>query len=160
MQRINGGTSIYTRWCVPVDENTTREFYFYATRPKSGRERLLERVKYPIAQKLFRNRNLGFQDGKILERTRYDLPERFSAFDVETIGWRRLAILSARYGGRHDRIPQDVIDRLNATGERASAAAATKAAAAATAANAAKAAKATPRPAVVPVRPGGDQAGD
>jgi phenylpropionate dioxygenase-like ring-hydroxylating dioxygenase large terminal subunit len=117
MQRINGGTSIYTRWCVPVDENTTREVYFYATRPKTSKERWIERIKYPIAQKLFRNRNLGFQDGRILERTRYDMQERFSAFDVETIGWRRLAILSARHGGRHDRIPQEIIERLNSKTE-------------------------------------------
>lgn len=114
MQRINGGTAMYTRWCVPIDERTTREFYFWATRPERRVERFWERAKYPVAQKLLRNRNLGFQDGDILQEQRFDLPERFSPYDVETVGWRRLAILSSRYGGRHDRIPPEVVEEHNA----------------------------------------------
>lgn len=98
MQRIKGGTALYTRWCVPTDEDTTREFYLWATRPLNGRERMWERIKYPIAQKLLRNRNLGFQDGVILQELRFDMPERFSLYDVETAGWWRLAILSAGHG--------------------------------------------------------------
>jgi nitrite reductase/ring-hydroxylating ferredoxin subunit len=117
MLRINGGSALYTRWCVPVDERTTCEFYLWATRPRTTAAELWERLKYPLAQKLLRNRNLGMQDGKILEETRFDTPERFTPFDVETMGWRHLAILSARYGGRHDRIPPEAIERLNRTGE-------------------------------------------
>ena len=90
-----------------------REFYFYAVKPRTGLGRWWEAAKYPPLQKLLRNRNLGFQDGVVLEGTRYDTPERYSAFDVETVAWRRLAILSARHGGRHDMIPPEVIERLN-----------------------------------------------
>jgi len=113
MLRINGSSSLYTRWCVPIDEGSTREFYFFAVRPRTATGRLWEAAKYPLVQKLLRNRNLGFQDGVVLAQTRFDAPERFSAFDVETMAWRRLAILSARHGGRHDKIPPEVIERLN-----------------------------------------------
>jgi nitrite reductase/ring-hydroxylating ferredoxin subunit len=114
MQRINGGSALYTRWCVPIDATTTREFYLWATRPTTRRAALWERAKYPLVQRLLRNRNLGLQDGRVLSRLRFDTPERLTRFDLETIGWRRLAILSARHGGRHDRIPPAVVDRLNA----------------------------------------------
>jgi phenylpropionate dioxygenase-like ring-hydroxylating dioxygenase large terminal subunit len=112
-QRISGGSTMYTRWCVPIDKNTTKLFYMWACRPRNRVARAWERIKYPLNQKLLRHRNLGFQDGHILEELRFDLPERFSQYDVETIGWRRLAILSARYGGRHTDIPAEVIDQLN-----------------------------------------------
>jgi len=70
-------------------------------------------VKHPFIYKLLHDRNLGQQDGDILENARYDMPERMTAFDIETLAWRRLAILSSRYGGRHDLIPQERIDRIN-----------------------------------------------
>ena len=63
-------------------------------------------VKHPLIYKLLHDRNLGQQDGDILENARYDMPERMTAFDIETLAWRRLAILSSRYGGRHDLIPR------------------------------------------------------
>jgi hypothetical protein len=113
MLRINGSSALYTRWCVPVDEDSTREFYFYAVRPRTESGRRWEAAKYPVVQKVLRNRNLGFQDGTILSQTRFDTPERFSSFDIETMAWRRLAILSARHGGRHDKIPPEIIERLN-----------------------------------------------
>lgn len=115
MQRINGGSCLYTRWCVPVDAGTTREFYFFAVRPGGRLPAAWERAKYPLTQRLLRNRNLGLQDGRVLECLQFDAPERLTEFDIETIGWRRLAILSARYDGRHDRIPPEIIARLNGT---------------------------------------------
>jgi len=120
MMRINMGGVIYTRWCVPVDRHETRLFYFYATRVSRRTERWwFQWVKNPITYRALHNRNLGFQDGRILEQTRFDAAERFSFFDIETTAWRRLAILSSRYGGRHDRIPPDIIDRLNGPAMRA-----------------------------------------
>jgi phenylpropionate dioxygenase-like ring-hydroxylating dioxygenase large terminal subunit len=117
MMRIDMGGLLYTRWCVPIDRTSTRLFYFYAVRIKSRRDFLwLKYLKGPISWKLLHTRNLGLQDGGVLQETRYDAPERFSAFDVETAGWRRLAILSALHGGRHDRIPEATIERLNTPG--------------------------------------------
>jgi nitrite reductase/ring-hydroxylating ferredoxin subunit len=113
MTRLDFTRGMYTRWCVPIDDKTTREYYLYAIRPKNRVQERWERLRYQITLRLLNYRNFGMQDGRVLEKTRYDAPERFSPFDVETIGWRRLAILSARHGGRHDRIPRDVIDRLN-----------------------------------------------
>ncbi len=112
--RISFGDVMFTRWCVPVDEHTTRLFYLYAARPSTRRQALwLRFVKYPITFKLLHDRNLGIQDGRILEREAFDTPETFSSYDIETMTWRKLAILSSRYGGRHDLIPKEVIDRVN-----------------------------------------------
>jgi nitrite reductase/ring-hydroxylating ferredoxin subunit len=113
MQRISRSRTMYTRWCVPVEANLTREFFFHAIRPHGKFDAFIERLRYPIALRLLYYRNLAFQDGKNLQRTRYDSTERFSDADIETIGWRKLAILSARYSGRHDKIPADVIKQLN-----------------------------------------------
>jgi hypothetical protein len=49
----------------------------------------------------------------MLQNFDFSRPEHFSEFDIETMGWRTLAILSAEHGGRHDRIPAEVIERLN-----------------------------------------------
>ena len=114
MQRISGGSSMYTRWCVPINATTTKEFYLWAVRPKNRLARFWERMKYPVSQRLLRDRNIGFQDADVLGQLRFDLPEVFSQYDVETMGWRRLAILSARYEGRHDKIPSDLVEQLNA----------------------------------------------
>jgi len=113
MQRIDNGWSQYTRWCVPIDANTTRVFYFHATRPRNRWARLRDRALYPIRQRYLQYRNFGGQDDRLLIHFDFSRPEHFSEFDIETIGWRTLAILSAEYGGRHDRIPPEVIERLN-----------------------------------------------
>jgi hypothetical protein len=114
MMRIDMGGLLYTRWCVPIDRDTTRLFYLYAVRPRSRRELAFIRyLKNPITWRLLHTRNLGLQDGEVLQDTHFDTPERFSSFDVETAAWRRLAILSARHGGRHDFIPPEVLDRVN-----------------------------------------------
>ncbi len=114
MMRLSRGDNVYTRWCVPIDEGSTRQFYLTAFWPESRAARLFLRwFRYPITFRFINHRNFGMQDGRILARLRYDRPERFSAFDIETVGWRRFAILAARHGGRHDRIPPDVIAEFN-----------------------------------------------
>jgi hypothetical protein len=113
MQRISRGRFCYTRWCVPVDRDTTREFFLHAFRPQGKADRLLEACRYPVAYRLIYYRNLAMQDGVNLAHVRFDALERFSDFDMETLAWRRLAILTARHGGRHDRIPPAELHRLN-----------------------------------------------
>ncbi len=113
MQRIDNGWSQYTRWCVPIDAATTRVFYFHATRPRNRWARLRDRLQYPIRQRYLQYRNFGGQDDRMLQNFDFSRPEHFSEFDIETMGWRTLAILSAEHGGRHDRIPAEVIERLN-----------------------------------------------
>ena len=115
MQRINGGSALYTRWCVPIDADTTCEFYFWAVRPKSRYTPLAQGVQFPFKHKWLHHRNLGLQDGRVLATVDFSGPEHLTRFDLETIGWRRLAILSARHGGRHDRIPLSIIESLNRT---------------------------------------------
>ncbi len=113
MQRIDNGWSQYTRWCVPIDAETTRVFYIHATRPKTPWARLRDIALFPIRQRYLQYRQFGGQDDKALLDFRFDQPEHFSEFDIETIGWRTMAILSAHYGGRHDRIPLEVLEQLN-----------------------------------------------
>jgi phenylpropionate dioxygenase-like ring-hydroxylating dioxygenase large terminal subunit len=113
MQRIDFGGAMYTRWCVPIDRETTREFYFLATRPASRWERFRQWASYPVVFRWWQYRNFGLQDDRVLSDTAFDRPEYFSEYDVETIGWRTLAILTAAYGGRHDRIPAEVIEKFN-----------------------------------------------
>ena len=113
MQRIDFGGQMYTRWCVPIDERTTREYYLLARRPKTERERLRFWATYPLIFRWWQYRNFGLQDDRVLSDTLYDHREHFSEYDVETIGWRTLAILSAAYGGRHDRIPPQVVEKFN-----------------------------------------------
>jgi phenylpropionate dioxygenase-like ring-hydroxylating dioxygenase large terminal subunit len=105
MYRINRGLSFYTRWCVPVSERQTRQFYLHCTRPASRWEKWLERIRYPLAYRLLYYRNLGRQDGSNLAHTSYDSKEHLTALDRETIAWRRLAAAASQCGGRHDAIP-------------------------------------------------------
>jgi hypothetical protein len=114
IQRFPIGTRyMYSRWCVPVDASTTREFYLHAFRPTTRRQRVIESIRFPIVFRWLLFRNLSLQDGDLFRHMRFDRPERFSSYDIETIGWRRLAILSSRFGGRHDQIPADVLARAN-----------------------------------------------
>ena len=107
MIRLSRGDNMYTRWCVPIDEHETRQFYITAFWPSSQRtRRFTEKIRWPITFRFINHRNFGMQDADFLANTRYDRIERFSQFDVETVAWRRFCILTARYG-RHDRIPKE-----------------------------------------------------
>ena len=107
MIRLSRGDNMYTRWCVPIDEHETRQFYITAFWPERATTRAFtKKVRWPITFRFINHRNFGLQDAVFLANTRYDRIERFSQFDVETVAWRRFCILTARYG-RHDRIPKE-----------------------------------------------------
>ena len=114
MMRIDMGGLLYTRWCVPIDRDTTPPVLLLRGAPaEPPGARLHPPREEPHHVAMGQTRNLGLQETYPLHDTRFDAPERFSSFDVETVAWRRLAICSARHGGRHDRIPPDVIARIN-----------------------------------------------
>jgi nitrite reductase/ring-hydroxylating ferredoxin subunit len=114
MLRLSRGDNMYTRWCIPIDESSSRQFYITSFWPESAAARLFtEKIRWPITFRLINHRNFGLQDAAFLAHTRYDLRERFSPFDVETIAWRKFCILTARHGGRHDRIPSEIIAAFN-----------------------------------------------
>jgi nitrite reductase/ring-hydroxylating ferredoxin subunit len=116
MIRLSRGDNMYTRWCVPIDEHETRQFYITAFWPDRRANRLFtKKIRWPITFRFINHRNFGMQDAEFLANTRYDLIERFSPFDVETVAWRRFCILTARYG-RHDKIPPAVIAAFNSRG--------------------------------------------
>jgi nitrite reductase/ring-hydroxylating ferredoxin subunit len=122
MIRLSRGDNMYTRWCVPIDEHETRQFYITAFWPGSERtRRFTEKIRWPITFRFINHRNFGMQDADFLANTRYDRIERFSQFDVETVAWRRFCILTARYG-RHDRIPkEELVAAFGAAADAASA---------------------------------------
>ncbi len=66
MQRIDFGGQMYTRWCVPIDRQTTREYYFHAWRPKNEWERLRALATYPIVYRWWQYRQFGLQDDRVL----------------------------------------------------------------------------------------------
>ena len=100
MMRLSRGDNTYTRWCVPVDENLTRQFYLDAFWPESKlQEWFLRAVRWPVTFRWINFRNFGMQDGKIFKELRYDIHERFSPFDVETIAWRRFCVLTRDTAG-------------------------------------------------------------
>jgi len=74
MQRIDNGWSQYTRWCVPIDAETTRVFYIHATRPKTPWARLRDIALFPIRQRYLQYRQFGGQDDKALLDFRFDQP--------------------------------------------------------------------------------------
>lgn len=114
MLRLSRGDNMYTRWCVPVDETSTRQFYITSFWPKTRAARFFtKKIRWPITFRLINHRNFGMQDAAFLANTRYDLQERFSPFDIETVAWRRFCILTVRHGGRHDRIPPEVVAAFN-----------------------------------------------
>ena len=114
MQRIDFGGAMYTRWCVPIDRRHHARVLLPRHAPGEPRgSGSAEWASYPIVFRWWQYRNFGLQDDRVLSDTAFDRPEYFSEYDVETIGWRTLAILAAAYGGRHDRIPAEVIEKFN-----------------------------------------------
>ena len=90
MFRTDMRTHMYTRMCVPIDENTTRIVYYHTTRPGSVIGRAYERVQFLLWHNWVMNIQFSNQDAKIMVPQRYDTPEKLSGTDAEIIQWRKL----------------------------------------------------------------------
>lgn len=95
MVRLNYGSHLYTRWAVPVEENSTRLFYFHATKPSNALGRIYERIHWTLFHNWAMNKNFSEQDRRGAIESYYDTGENLSVTDMQTIMWRRL-VLTAR----------------------------------------------------------------
>jgi len=92
--RLNYGTHMYTRWCIPVTENQTRMFYFHAARRATWLGKVHEWAQWHLWHNWAMNKNFSEQDSPGGIHIYYDRPERPSVSDQQTIEWRKL-VLSA-----------------------------------------------------------------
>jgi phenylpropionate dioxygenase-like ring-hydroxylating dioxygenase large terminal subunit len=99
MFRAEFAYDLYTRMCVPVEENLTRVWYYHTLRPKTAIARLWQRFLYAALHRFIIEYNFSRQDERVMLNQRYDTPEKLSATDAEVIQWRRL-VVTKHFGGR------------------------------------------------------------
>jgi phenylpropionate dioxygenase-like ring-hydroxylating dioxygenase large terminal subunit len=102
MFRAEFAYDLYTRMCVPVEENLTRVWYYHYLRPKSALQRSWQRLLYFALRRWVIEYNFSRQDERVMLNQRYDTPEKLSATDAEVIQWRRL-VVTKHLGGRRAR---------------------------------------------------------
>jgi hypothetical protein len=100
MFRTEFAWDLYTRMCVPIEENLTRVWYYHCTRPENAWSRLVDRVMYATVRRWTIEYNFSRQDEAVMLNQRYDAPEKLSGTDAEVIQWRRL-VVTKHFGGRH-----------------------------------------------------------
>ncbi len=95
MFRFDFGGQMFTRFCVPIDAETTRVFYIHAARRKTRLGRALRAAYYHLFRNWALNINFSTQDYRVMAAQDYDAPEMLSASDGQLVRWRRL-LLTAR----------------------------------------------------------------
>jgi phenylpropionate dioxygenase-like ring-hydroxylating dioxygenase large terminal subunit len=100
MFRAEFAYDLYTRMCVPVEENLTRVWYYHYLRPQSALASVWQRFLYAAMHRWIIEYNFSRQDERVMLNQRYDTPEKLSGTDAEVIQWRRL-VVSKHFGGRH-----------------------------------------------------------
>lgn len=93
MQRL---PHLYTRWCVPVEEDLTRTVYFRSRRIKTKLGRAWERFTFKLIVEFLNHYNFSGQDYDAMATTRWQYPEYLSATDSFVAAERRLIALHAR----------------------------------------------------------------
>ncbi len=99
-QRIFSGSggpgAMYSRVCVPVEENLTRVFYYRSRRIPTRLGRFGERAAFKLYRNFVSHYNFSDQDYDAMRTVRYDMPEYLSATDSSLITQRRLITEHAR----------------------------------------------------------------
>ena len=93
--RNNHWDHMYTRWCIPVDENLTRVLYLRSVRPSSALAKLRERILWPLHNWEI-HFNFSDQDYDAMRSVQYQYPEFLSSTDSFMIAFRRLITEHAR----------------------------------------------------------------
>ena len=81
---------------MPIDEKTSRVFYFHTTKPDSSKRRVWDKVYFTVFLNWMVNYNFSGQDARIVEKQYYDRPETFTATDVFPLTLRRFILENAR----------------------------------------------------------------
>jgi nitrite reductase/ring-hydroxylating ferredoxin subunit len=87
---------VYSRLTVPIDEETSRIFYFHTTRPETVAERVKDTLYFELFQNWMMNYNFSGQDAKVIVNQSYDHPEMFSATDTFPLTLRRFILENGR----------------------------------------------------------------
>jgi hypothetical protein len=95
MYRGDHRTDLYTRNCIPVTENLSRQIYYKATRPRNWIGRAYETVFFKLYWRWAMYTDFSTQDMRAVQPQRYDTQEHLSTTDIHQIYWRRL-VLQAR----------------------------------------------------------------
>lgn len=95
MFRFDYGSHMYTRCCVPIDEERTRIVYYISIRCRTAWTRFWRTLYFRIFHLWAMNSNFSNQDLDVMKGQRYDAPEKLSGTDAEIIVWRKL-LLTAR----------------------------------------------------------------
>jgi hypothetical protein len=103
MLRVVDPALYATRWCVPVDENRTRTWYFYAWPVQGIRDRVVLTLQHKLYMQWLHESQFSMQDYSVMPNQRWDTPEMLSPHDVELIHWRRL-LVTKHLGGRDAKI--------------------------------------------------------
>jgi len=106
MFRTEFAYDMYTRVCVPVEENLTRVWYYHYLRPAGALARLWQRALYFALHRWIIEYNFSRQDERVMINQRYDTPEKLSSTDAEVIQWRRL-VVAKHTGGRDAPFPYE-----------------------------------------------------
>lgn len=93
MQRL---PHLYSRYCVPVEENLTRMVYLRPRRIKGRLGQLWERFTFKIWTEWLIHYNFSGQDYRALKWIRWEYPEYLSATDSHVVAERRLIAEQAR----------------------------------------------------------------
>jgi phenylpropionate dioxygenase-like ring-hydroxylating dioxygenase large terminal subunit len=98
MQRLFffGPGAMYTRWCVPVDEDLTRVVYFRSKRIASRLGRWYEIVTFHLYRNWMLHYNFSDMDYDAMRSVRYQYPEYLSATDNYMVMLRWLIREQAR----------------------------------------------------------------
>lgn len=95
--QVDYQSHIYSRSVTPIDEGTSRVFYYYTTYPGSDRRRLFNRLVFHLYYDWKQHRNFSGQDQRIVENVEYENPkEVFSGSDAFPLAWRKFVIEYAR----------------------------------------------------------------
>ena len=86
----------FTRCQVPIDEHSTRQFFFCSWRARNAWQRLFWAVYFNVWFDWKHCKNFSGQDAVMAEISDYSAPERLSSTDVFMRTWRRFVLEHAR----------------------------------------------------------------
>lgn len=94
--RVDYRRLMFTRYEVPIDENQTNNFYFFAVRRRGPLNTLFWKAYFALYFRWKMIVNFSEQDAQMAAITDYSAPERLTGTDKFLREWRRLIIDCAR----------------------------------------------------------------